>query len=720
LPPNPIAFHGRDELITKAVRLLTSSSTARLAFLGAGGMGKTTVVIALLHHLRIVNRFGSSRLFISCEAFADANAIVVSLAKLLGLPVLGDLQAAIIAHLSSGPRLLLVLDNLETVWLSGGAPVATVEELLGQLSQVSLLSLVITSRGTELPQSMRCSNADTAVLESFSLEAALETFQDGTGCLLSRDDEPDAKLLLNAVDRMLLAVSLLGRLARRGNSVSQLLVRWNSEHTSLLRTHGKGRENNVEMSIKVSIEKLCEADDSQEALHLLSLCSMLPEGLHPEVFDALRPCFASIDRARESLSSYALASLGVDRVLRTLSPVRHFVLQHHPPPPQHRNSLYSIYFTMVQSLPVEMNEHFKDLAAAAAPEMNNISSLLLTLVDQPSQQITDAVVQLTQFTYWHQPTTTLASTLLPHLEHHAEWKATCLQVIGTTQIKLDEYTSAIESLTAAAQLFLEVGNLSAAARSKRAAAEPHIFLNEYDQAQVLLNEAISVCVELADDFEVARCRMKLGEVLRIKGDHPAAIEHLSVARQIFDRLGSMFRVSQCSESLGLLYLAQGVIASAAVELEAARLSFTSLGNTNHVAQSTRFLGIVRHYQGQLVQAEQLLKKSESIYKDSGNRLGLAECAQQFGHLRCSQERPKEALIQFKLAHSLYEVLKMHQKARHCNELIEQLAVKIDRPVTKSYILTFVQACFFLAILCLILPFLLVLAFLISIPTGYDE
>ena len=239
LPPKPTVFHGRDELVSDLVRQLIAHPSASLAVLGSGGMGKTSVAIALLHHHGTIAQYDSRRYFLSCEALIDVDSMVISLAKLLDIPASSDLLTAVVIHMNSSSHSILLLDNLESVWLRDGAPVPSVDDLLGRLAQIPSLSLVVTCRGTELPQSVQWANADTAILEPFSVEAALRTFEDKAR-QLTDDEKMIAIQLLNAVDRMPLAVSLLGQLARRGNSVSQLLVRWKRERTSLLRAYGTG------------------------------------------------------------------------------------------------------------------------------------------------------------------------------------------------------------------------------------------------------------------------------------------------------------------------------------------------------------------------------------------------------------------------------------------------------------------------------------------------
>lgn len=45
-----------------------------------------------------------------------------------------DLLDAVVTQLRTGLYTVLVLDNIETVWLAGGTSVAAVDELLGRLA----------------------------------------------------------------------------------------------------------------------------------------------------------------------------------------------------------------------------------------------------------------------------------------------------------------------------------------------------------------------------------------------------------------------------------------------------------------------------------------------------------------------------------------------------------------------------------------------------------
>jgi len=665
-------FHGRDEWVDKAILLLVAKVTARLAVLGPGGMGKTTIALALLHDHQVVEYYRKGRLFLSCEALIDADSIVVSLAKLLGISAKNDLLTTVIAQLSSRPRTVLVLDNLETVWLRDGGPDIAVDGLLGQLAAIPSLSLVITCRGTDLPQLVEWSNIGSTVLEPFSLEAALETFQARAGQRLASTDMTSAKELLNAVDRMPLAVSLLGQLARRGNTMHDLLDRWNRKRTALLGTHGTSRFNNAGVSIELSVSMVRSADGTGESLQLLSLCSMLPDGLRQNVFQKLRSQFEDIERARDYLCAYSLASLSADGVLKMLSPIRHHILERYPAGPNHHTALCAIYIDIAKQVPKYMDEQFKERAAVAAHEFDNLSSLLLTLVDRPTQQVFDAVDRLSWFSYHQRRNLTVALALVPHLEPHPKWKARCLMIIGNSQEMLCDYQDAIESLSTAAQLFLDVGESSMAAWCKCVASDAYSRLGKKDRAEVQLNEAQKMYRELNDDHGAAVCRKKLGRLISARNDFPAAIELLSAARQAFVARGHTLNASQCTQHLGQTYSDQGDLESAAAELEIARSAFERLGSKHHMADCMRLLGDVRRKQGNFGLAEELLEDAEKLFMDEGNRQSLALCTASFGRLRIDQGLLEQAIAHFKSAYLLYEEIKLHDDAEQCRKAIERL------------------------------------------------
>jgi Cdc6-like AAA superfamily ATPase len=82
LPPEPKIFHGRDSELSNILQLF-NQGTPRIAILGAGGMGKTSIARAVIHHTEIAERYNQHRFFIAC----DSAATPVELATLIGAHV---------------------------------------------------------------------------------------------------------------------------------------------------------------------------------------------------------------------------------------------------------------------------------------------------------------------------------------------------------------------------------------------------------------------------------------------------------------------------------------------------------------------------------------------------------------------------------------------------------------------------------------------------------
>ncbi|TBF49309.1 ATP-binding protein [Rhizobium leguminosarum] len=108
--PSPVnRVIGRDEDVVQISAQLEASCLVTIV--GAGGMGKTTVAIAVAQGLN--NEFAGAVLFVDLGMLSDARLVTTAIASMLGLQVgAGDAEASLIAFLRD-KRALIVLDTCE-------------------------------------------------------------------------------------------------------------------------------------------------------------------------------------------------------------------------------------------------------------------------------------------------------------------------------------------------------------------------------------------------------------------------------------------------------------------------------------------------------------------------------------------------------------------------------------------------------------------------------
>ncbi|MGA8714203.1 MAG: winged helix-turn-helix domain-containing protein [Roseiarcus sp.] len=109
LPSRLMRMVGRDNDL---LRLSTQLSASRfVTIVGAGGVGKTTVAVAVGHHL--IEAFAGAVLFVDLGMLGDPELAATAVASMLGLSVQSnDAAPALIAYLRD-KRLLLMLDTCE-------------------------------------------------------------------------------------------------------------------------------------------------------------------------------------------------------------------------------------------------------------------------------------------------------------------------------------------------------------------------------------------------------------------------------------------------------------------------------------------------------------------------------------------------------------------------------------------------------------------------------
>ncbi|KAJ7494127.1 P-loop containing nucleoside triphosphate hydrolase protein, partial [Mycena latifolia] len=356
LPAQPKIFHGRNLELYEILKALHQDA-ARVAILGAGGMGKTSLARAALHHPTIVTKY-DCRFFVPCDSVTSDIELATLIGAHLGLKPQKDLKKPIIQYFSRSTPCLLILDNLETPWEPRESR-GEIEEFLSLLTDVPHLALLITMRGAERPGKVQWTHPFLPPLRPLSNEAARNIFIDIAD---EFHDSNDIDKILALTNNMPLAVDLIAHLVDHEGCES-VLTRWETEKTSVL-SEGYDRRSNLDASIAISLSSP-RITSLSGARDLLSLLSILPDGISDvELLQASLPIQDPL-ACKAALLSTSLAYNDDRKRLKALVPIREHIQKFSPP---------SIF--LIQPL----QKHF---------------SLLLDLYHSRSQQMAGTVNQIT-------------------------------------------------------------------------------------------------------------------------------------------------------------------------------------------------------------------------------------------------------------------------------------------------------------------------------------
>ncbi|KAJ6473449.1 hypothetical protein DFH09DRAFT_1293823 [Mycena vulgaris] len=410
LPSEPKIFHGRGSELSDILKLFLQE-TPRIAILGAGGMGKTSLARAVLHHPTVTGKYAQHRFFVACDSTSSTDELVTLIGAHLGLKPKKDLAKVILHHFATNPACLLVLDNLETLWEPTEIR-RDIEEFLSLLTDVKHLALIITIRGTERPAS----------------DAARQTFIDiADDC--HNSDDIDKVLLLT--DNMPLAIDLIAHLAE-SEGCPNVLARWEEEKTSMI-SYGYDKWSNVDLSISISLlsPRITTVPHCQD---LLSLLSMLPDGLSDiEVVQSKLP-IKDILTCKAALLSTSLAYSDDHRRFKTLVPIREYMAKSYPL----MDSLVQALLTYFHQL-LELEYKYRGTVSASEMTLritSNFSNIQGLLLNRLRHQHPPAVDTVRCIIYLNAFSRLAGRGWTPLMDHIADFQPlpTGLEVLLITEI----------------------------------------------------------------------------------------------------------------------------------------------------------------------------------------------------------------------------------------------------------------------------------------------
>ncbi len=298
-PPLPKAplFLGRDAQASEVVSALVAEVPQPVVLLGAGGIGKTTLSLAVLHRPEVQKKFGARRVFARLDGATSADAMIATVATAAGFSPGPNLRATLEAWLAKAPS-LVVLDNLET---PHGADRAATEAWIAEVAAIPDVMVLASVRGAVRP--------DGASWKAIELKPLATPHGVDLFCELAREhanERAAVKALVSPLGGVPLAIALLAH-AAQGNSLENLRDEWTARRTAVLDRGGTDRHASWAACVEVSF---ASPRMTAEAERLCRVLAMLPEGAAMEDLSELLPGPGVASAAARVLAQVGFAYFG--------------------------------------------------------------------------------------------------------------------------------------------------------------------------------------------------------------------------------------------------------------------------------------------------------------------------------------------------------------------------------------------------------------------------
>ena len=494
-PPPPRVCFGRDELIERIIGLAENLNP--IALVGAGGIGKTSLALTVLHHDRIKKRFGENRRFIRCDRFPPLRASFLrQLSKVIGAGVENP-DGLVSFRLSPSEEIFIILDNAESILDPQGAEGQGIYSVMKELCQFTNVCLIITSRITTVPADCKRLNVPT-----LSIDAARNTFY-----RIYDYNERSGLVdkILEQLDFHPLSITLLATVAHQNDwNTNRLAIEWERRQTNVLQTeHNESLAATIELSLASPMFKNLEGD----ARELLGVIAFFPQGVDE---DSLHWLFPTIPNPITILDKFCILSLTYrnNGFITMLVPLRDYLC---PKDPLSSPLLCAIKETYFTRLSVELNPEKPGFGETQwiVLEDTNVEHIINVFgsIDNNSSDVWGACIAFLKYLYWHKPRRTTLGRVIERLP--------------------DDHRSKTDCLFELAQVLDLVGS--------------------HAERKRILGHVLQLERERGSDHRVARTLRCLSGANRDLGIYKEGIHQAREALEIFERIGA----TECQAELSL-------------------------------------------------------------------------------------------------------------------------------------------------------------------------
>ena len=389
-----------------------------IALIGAGGVGKTSIALTVLHHDRVKERFGENRRFIRCDQFPASTAnFLARLSKVIGAGVETPENLTPLRPFLLSNEVLIILANAESILDPQGTDAEEISSVMDELSLFKTICLLITSRVTAVP--LCCKHPEIPTL---SIDAASDIFYSiyGDGGRSSTINN-----LLQRVDFHPLSITILAATASHNAwDYDRLLEEWETKQGQILRTDDS---ENLASAIELSLGSPTFHGLDPNARDLLGVIAFFPQGIDERNPGWLFPTISDRENIFDKFCALSLTHRS-NEFITMLAPIRNYFSPRDPRSSPLLCATRDRYFSRL-SVDVDPDKPgFRETRWILLEDMN-VEHLLdvFTSIDPERDDIWDPLYHFIEHLYWHKPRQTV---LGPKIRTLAEYRSIRLEYLS--------------------------------------------------------------------------------------------------------------------------------------------------------------------------------------------------------------------------------------------------------------------------------------------------
>jgi len=657
-------FFGRDELVEKVVDL--AENLIPIALIGAGGIGKTSIALAVLHHDRIKQRFGHHRRFIRCDRFPASSAhLLRQLSNVIGAGVENPEDLTSLRTFLSLKKMLIVLDNAESILDPKGADAQNIYTVMEELSQFDNICTCITSRISTIPPD--CKRFDVPTL---SMGAASDTFYR----IYDSNDRSDLiSRILEQLDFHPLSVTLLATVAHQNRwDMGRLSREWERRRTSVLQTqHNKSLAAAIELSLASAMFQELGPD----ARALLGIIAFFPQGVDENNLEWL---FPTISNGTDIFDKFCILSLThrSNGFITMLAPLRDYLSPRDPGASPLLCETKDHYFSRLSVIIDPDKPSFRESQWIKSEDVN-VEHLLdvFTTVDGNSEDFWEACGFFFMHLIWHKRRLTILGPKIEGLPDDRRSKPGCLFLLARLLYSIGNRVEQKRLLVCALDLWREHGSDDDVALALISLSDINRIIGLHEEGIQQAREALEVYERLGDTGQQAYCLIALAKSLNSNKQLDAAEEAALRAVDLLLKNGNKFRVCESHRLLGVIYQSKGEIKKAIYHFWMALAIATPFNWSDSLFWAHYRLASLFCDQGWFDDAQAHVEHAKSHAVDDGHNMGRV--TEEQARLWYMQYKLEEARTEVLRATDVYDEIGAAEDAERCRELLQVVETELN-------------------------------------------